>query len=132
MGIETPETFRNSCAYIQNWLHVLRNDKRFVISAAGKAEKAAKYILGIDKWNKTIFVSVEKISLTSSKRNTSSASVMQVQVIIKCDEMGETKSVYRVLYEKTNAKWTLKPKYVRVIIMRQNNTTGEEYDIIQL
>lgn len=49
MGIETPETFRNSCAYIQNWLHVLRNDKRFVISAAGKAEKAAKYILGIDK-----------------------------------------------------------------------------------
>lgn len=49
MGIETPETFQNSCAYIQNWLHVLRNDKCFVVSAAGKAEKAAKYILGIDK-----------------------------------------------------------------------------------
>ena len=46
MGIETPETFRNSCAYIQNWLHVLRNDKRFIVSAAGKAEKAAKFILG--------------------------------------------------------------------------------------
>ena len=47
MGIETPETFKNSCAYIQNWLHVLRNDRRFVISAAGKAEKAAKYILSV-------------------------------------------------------------------------------------
>ena len=47
IGIETPETFQNSCAYIQNWLHVLHNDKRFVVSAAGKAEKAARYILGI-------------------------------------------------------------------------------------
>lgn len=46
MGIETTDTFRNSCAYIQNWIRVLKNDKRFVITAAGKAEKAAKYILG--------------------------------------------------------------------------------------
>ena len=45
MGIETTDTFRNSCAYIQNWIRVLKNDKRFVITAAGKAEKAAKYIL---------------------------------------------------------------------------------------
>ena len=47
LGMETPDTFTNSAAYIQNWLHVLRNDKRFVISAAGKAEKAAKYILSV-------------------------------------------------------------------------------------
>lgn len=47
MGIETPDTFCNSCAYIQNWLKVLKNDKRFIVSATGKAEKAAKYILGI-------------------------------------------------------------------------------------
>lgn len=45
MGMETPDTFKNSCAYIQNWLHVLRNDKRFIVSATGKAEKAVKYIL---------------------------------------------------------------------------------------
>lgn len=44
MGIETTDTFRNSCAYIQNWIRVLKNDKRFVITAAGKAEKAVKYI----------------------------------------------------------------------------------------
>ena len=45
MGFETEESFRNSVAYIQNWLKALRNDKKMVISAAGKAEKAAKMIL---------------------------------------------------------------------------------------
>lgn len=47
MGIETAETFKNSAAYIQNWLQVLRNDRKFIVSASGKAEKAAKYILNI-------------------------------------------------------------------------------------
>ena len=46
-GIETPDTFTNSTAYIQNWLRVLKNDKKFIVSASGKAEKAAKYILGV-------------------------------------------------------------------------------------
>lgn len=44
-GLETASSFRNSAAYIQNWLSVLRNDKRFIVSAAGKAEKAVKLIL---------------------------------------------------------------------------------------
>ena len=48
LGIETPETFQNSCAYIQNWIQVLKNDKKFIVSASGKAEKAAKYILNMD------------------------------------------------------------------------------------
>lgn len=43
--LETPQSFRNNTAYIQNWLSVLRNDKRFIVSAAGKAEKAVNYIL---------------------------------------------------------------------------------------
>lgn len=47
LGLETPGSFRNSAAYIQNWLTVLKNDKRFIISAAGKAEKAVKMILNI-------------------------------------------------------------------------------------
>ena len=38
-------TIRNSAAYIQNWLNVLKSDKRFIISAAGKAEKAVQLIL---------------------------------------------------------------------------------------
>ncbi len=45
-GLETPHSFRNNAAYIQNWLSVLKNDKRLIVSAAGKAEKAFNYILG--------------------------------------------------------------------------------------
>lgn len=46
MGIETHNSFRNSTAYIQNWLSVLRNDVKFIVSASSKAEKAVDYILG--------------------------------------------------------------------------------------
>ena len=45
-GLETSSSFRNSAAYIQNWLRVLKDDKRFIVSAAGKAEKAVALILG--------------------------------------------------------------------------------------
>ena len=45
VGIETSTSFRNNAAYIQNWLAVLKDDKRFIVSAAGKAEKAVKLIL---------------------------------------------------------------------------------------
>ena len=45
LGIETKKSFRNSSAYIQNWLSVLRNDVKFIVSASSKAEKAVKYIL---------------------------------------------------------------------------------------
>lgn len=44
-GLETSGSFRNSAAYIQNWLKVLSDDKRFIVSAAGKAEKAVNLIL---------------------------------------------------------------------------------------
>lgn len=46
IGIETTKTFKNSSAYIQNWLQVLKNDTKFIVSASSKAEKAVKYILG--------------------------------------------------------------------------------------
>ena len=45
LGIETKKSFRNSAAYIQSWLEVLKNDVRFIVSASSKAEKAVKYIL---------------------------------------------------------------------------------------
>ena len=45
-GLETANSFRNNAAYIQNWLQVLRNDKRFIVSASGRAEKAVNLILG--------------------------------------------------------------------------------------
>ena len=46
IGIETKKSFRNSTAYIQSWLKVLRNDNKFIVSASSKAEKAVNYILG--------------------------------------------------------------------------------------
>lgn len=45
LGIETKKSFRNSSAYIQGWLGRLRGDKKFIVSASSKAEKAVKYIL---------------------------------------------------------------------------------------
>lgn len=47
LGIETDSSFRNSTAYIQNWLHVLKDDPRMVVLAAGRAEKAVKLILNV-------------------------------------------------------------------------------------
>lgn len=45
-GLETAASFRNNAAYVQNWLQVLKSDKRFIVSASGKAEKAVALILG--------------------------------------------------------------------------------------
>ena len=47
LGLETPSSFKNSAAYIQSWLRALKNDKRLIISAAARAEKAVKLILNI-------------------------------------------------------------------------------------
>lgn len=45
LGIETSQSFENSAAYISAWLKRLKNDKRLIVSAAGKAEKAVNLIL---------------------------------------------------------------------------------------
>lgn len=44
-GIETDNTFNNSAAYIQSWIAALSNDKKMIVSASSRAEKAANYIL---------------------------------------------------------------------------------------
>lgn len=45
-GIEDKAAFNNSVAYLQGWMkHLANNPKDFVV-AAGRAEKAARYILG--------------------------------------------------------------------------------------
>ena len=45
IGLATDRSIRNNAAYIQNWLSVLKGDKRFIVSAASKAEKAVELIL---------------------------------------------------------------------------------------
>ena len=44
-GLDLEKSFDNSTAYVQNWLQALKNDKKLVVSAAGRAEKAVRYIL---------------------------------------------------------------------------------------
>lgn len=47
-GIEN-ETIENNEAYIKGWLLVLKSDRKMIVSAAGKAQKATDYILGNNK-----------------------------------------------------------------------------------
>jgi len=46
LGI-TPEVRDDHAAYIASWLHVLKNDKRFVFSAASHAQRAADFLHGL-------------------------------------------------------------------------------------
>jgi antirestriction protein ArdC len=46
-GIELPQTFENSVAYIKSWAKKLREDAKAIVVASGKAQKATDMILGI-------------------------------------------------------------------------------------
>lgn len=45
-GIDCEKAFKNSVAYLQSWVRNLKEDVKAVVVAAGKAEKAVRYILG--------------------------------------------------------------------------------------
>ena len=44
-GMDSAKAFKNSVAYIQSWSKKLKEDKKLIVSAASKAEKAVKFIL---------------------------------------------------------------------------------------
>ena len=44
-GLQTESSFRNSTAYLQNWLKALKDDPKMIVHASAQAEKAAEYIL---------------------------------------------------------------------------------------
>ena len=46
-----PNTISDSASYINNWLEVLKGDKRFIIQASGFAQKAADYVLNVQTGN---------------------------------------------------------------------------------
>ena len=46
-GIGQP-VMENTAAYIEHWLKVLREDAKAIVIAAGKAQRAAEYILGVE------------------------------------------------------------------------------------
>lgn len=45
-NLDLKKAFRNSVAYIQDWAKNLKDDPKAIVVAAGKAEKAARFILG--------------------------------------------------------------------------------------
>lgn len=47
LGLETDSTLNNSAAYIKGWLKALKNDKRMIVVASARAEKAVKMILNV-------------------------------------------------------------------------------------
>ena len=46
-GIDN-STLPQSASYLQSWLNKLKDDKRLLVSAAAKAQKASDYILGVE------------------------------------------------------------------------------------
>lgn len=49
LGIGTESNLKMSAAYVKNWLKALRNDKRMIVTAASRAEKAVKMILNVQE-----------------------------------------------------------------------------------
>lgn len=45
VGIDYEPILQNAAAYIQGWLKVLKQDKRFIFKASAEAQKAADYII---------------------------------------------------------------------------------------
>jgi antirestriction protein ArdC len=41
------QVIENSAAYVAEWLTKLKNDKKFIIRAAGNAQKAVDYVLNV-------------------------------------------------------------------------------------
>ncbi len=41
------QTLENSAAYVENWLTQLQHDKKLIVQAAGQAQRAADFILGV-------------------------------------------------------------------------------------
>lgn len=54
LGVDTESSFANTAAYIKSWLRVLKGDNKFVVGAASRAEKAAKFILNIQEKEKNV------------------------------------------------------------------------------
>ena len=49
LNLETSASFKNNSAYIQSWIRALKNDKKLIVFASSKAEKAINYIFNGDE-----------------------------------------------------------------------------------
>ena len=68
-GISMEHT-ENNAAYIQNWLKVLNEDKKFIVHASADAQKATDYILNVQEKEKEIEPNEKEISSEPLKGET--------------------------------------------------------------
>lgn len=45
-GLETEKSFKNNASYIESWMKAIKDDPKMIVTAAGKADKAVKMIVG--------------------------------------------------------------------------------------
>lgn len=48
-GVETSASFRNNSAYIQSWVHALKDDVKAIVWASSRAEKSYNLIMNIEE-----------------------------------------------------------------------------------
>jgi antirestriction protein ArdC len=58
------DNLENNSAYIQNWMKVLKNDKRFIIYASGKAQQAVDFVLNFGNAEREPEHSADSIVIT--------------------------------------------------------------------
>ena len=46
-GVESNSSFKNSAAYLEGWTKAIQGNPEMIVSAAGKADKAVEFILGV-------------------------------------------------------------------------------------
>jgi antirestriction protein ArdC len=66
LGI-TPETREDHAAYIGNWLKILKNDRKFIFSAAAHATRAVEYLKGLQPPNNALDANAEVAGLVDYK-----------------------------------------------------------------
>ena len=59
-----PNEITNTVAYLDNWLEVFKKDKRFLITAAGQAQKAADWVLGKKEGKDEMNNSVDELPIS--------------------------------------------------------------------
>lgn len=72
-GLETEKSFKNNASYIESWMKAIKDDPKMVVTAAGKADKAVKMIVG----DTDIEVKAPKKSKTSKKAKAKKATVKE-------------------------------------------------------
>lgn len=107
-GLETEKSFKNNASYIESWMKAIKDDPKMVVTAAGKADKAVKMIVG----DTDIEVKAPKKSKTSKKATVKEGHYKKATFKIKTKDGFEEVNGYetrigkvRVGLDKRNGSW---------------------------